>query len=308
MYFMYNGTHAGHDHFYARAEIQKNGKTYYHITTGGGGSPLYSPEAPGGIFKKTIRTYHYAQIDARSNPNYLCFEAIDIQGDVIDYFEIESGNRPANYYHCGGCQQDSDCSPYEECDGGRCVSAGGWVIINNESFESGWGIWNDGGDDARRGDYGGHARTGSWFIRIQDDTSSSHIVSDFLVVDGLDQLMVDFWYHAEDVEAGERFLLESDDGSGWVERDRWIQGTDFSNNRWYNPQVTFAAPNNGSIRLRFRCDASGNSDDVYIDDIIILGRNTAVAPTPRPSGHPSSAPSTPIPSHFPSPTPSGKSV
>ena len=127
-----------------------NGKKIYQITSGGGGSDLYTPDLAVGRFKRTKQTFHYTQIDARSD--YFCFEAINVNvggnsdshnegrqtGDVIDFFEINPSNRPnGNYDHCK-CQQNrpDDCILTEECNNdGHCVD-GGWVEIFSEGFES----------------------------------------------------------------------------------------------------------------------------------------------------------------------------
>ena len=47
---------------------------------------------------------YYLSVDA--SDRYLCFEAIDINGNMIDFFEI--GNRPQNYDYCK-CTSDADC-------------------------------------------------------------------------------------------------------------------------------------------------------------------------------------------------------
>ena len=70
----------GHNHYYARAEI--NG--VQHITTGGGGAPLYSPipTSPGII--TTAQVHHYCKIEIDGAVLY--FSAIDERGTEIDRF------------------------------------------------------------------------------------------------------------------------------------------------------------------------------------------------------------------------------
>ena len=104
----------------------------------------------GALQEDKTKTFHYTQIDARSD--YFCFEAINVNvggnsdshnegrqtGDVIDFFEINPSNRPNGVYHHCKCQQNrpDDCILTEECSNdGHCVD-GGWVEIFSEGFES----------------------------------------------------------------------------------------------------------------------------------------------------------------------------
>jgi len=80
----YNGTAVigGHNHFYARAVI--NG--IQHITTGGGGAELHSPNPSVENIVKAEKAYHYCRIQIDGNS--LKFEAIKPDGTVIDSFTI----------------------------------------------------------------------------------------------------------------------------------------------------------------------------------------------------------------------------
>jgi len=71
----------GHNHYYARAEV--GGIT--HITTGGGGAPLYVPKKKRHII--TIdRSYHFCKIDVSSDS--LSISAIRNDGTLIESFKI----------------------------------------------------------------------------------------------------------------------------------------------------------------------------------------------------------------------------
>jgi fibronectin type 3 domain-containing protein len=150
----------------------------------------------------------------------------------------------------------------------------GWTDIFYDEFESGWGNYNDGGSDARRYTGGTHAHQGSDCLAIQDNSgSSSSVFSDDFALAGSTQLRVQFWFKAVSMENGEDFFLElSDGGTSWEVIGNWARGTDFNNNEFNFIEVIvdsssvstlFAADNS----IRFRCDASGNGDDVYIDEI-----------------------------------------
>ena len=72
---------AGHNHYYARAVV--NGVV--HITTGGGGAPLYDPASP--PFPKIVKldkSHHFCKIEI--NDDELVFSAIRKDGSLIEQF------------------------------------------------------------------------------------------------------------------------------------------------------------------------------------------------------------------------------
>jgi len=73
---------AGHNHYYARALV----KGVHHITTGGGGAPLYSlgKNAPNVITSSKANHFCKVEID----DNLLRFRAVKPDGTVIDTFTI----------------------------------------------------------------------------------------------------------------------------------------------------------------------------------------------------------------------------
>lgn len=74
---------AGHNHYYARAEV--DGVT--HITSGGGGAPLYDPEGgwPGIVSK--IKAFHYIKFTLRGDR--LDAQVLSPQGEVLEEFFLE---------------------------------------------------------------------------------------------------------------------------------------------------------------------------------------------------------------------------
>jgi hypothetical protein len=69
---------AGHNHFYARAVVDG----VQHITTGGGGAPLYPPEPGRPNVVLTEKVHHYCTVSA--TPTTLLFRAVRLDGSVID--------------------------------------------------------------------------------------------------------------------------------------------------------------------------------------------------------------------------------
>ena len=172
---------------------------------------------------------------------------------------IQNGNETG--VDCGG-----NCTP---CDtgGGGCTD----ITFATDNFESGYGNWNDGGSDCVR------SRTrpiqGTRSVYLRDNTNSSVLTSDAYDLSSLEELTVDFSYYPYSMENGEDFWLQIDNGSGFQTVETWARGTDFNNNTLYNESVTITATGGFStnVRVRFRCDASANSDYVHLDNIVLGG-------------------------------------
>jgi len=160
---------------------------------------------------------------------------------------------------------DGDCN----CIGGTPDSS----IEDFENFELGWGIWNDGGADARRNIIDApYANSPSYCILIRDNTSTSNISTDVLDLSAYSQVNVSFSFIAHSMEVNEDFFLEvsTDNGSTFSIVESWVSGTDFENSVREFPSVDLNDFSATTI-IRFRCDASSNADRIYLDDISISG-------------------------------------
>ncbi len=73
----------GHNHYYARAVVDG----VEHVTTGGGGAPLYQPNPTYPYIVAASMSYHYCKVKIDGYRLYL--KAIDTNGDVIDSFSID---------------------------------------------------------------------------------------------------------------------------------------------------------------------------------------------------------------------------
>ncbi len=162
---------------------------------------------------------------------------------------------------CGG-----SCPP---CGGGGCTYTG----VDLEDFEGGWGMWNDGGSDCRRSARDAAYADGTFCVRLRDNTSTSTTTTDNLNLSSYDELTVDFRFYPRSMETGEDFWLQvsTNGGGSYTTVATFAQGTDFSNNQIYNASVIIPGPFSANTRLRFRNDASGNSDWIYLDNIDVTG-------------------------------------
>ncbi|MEM9479690.1 MAG: sulfatase-like hydrolase/transferase [Verrucomicrobiota bacterium] len=152
---------------------------------------------------------------------------------------------------------------------------GGTVTISDEDFEGGWGIWNDGGADARRSANDSNwANSGTFCIRLRDNTNTSVMTTDSLDLSVYTSITVDFSYVAVNFNnSNEDFWLQIslDGGSSYTTVEEWNLNDEFSNTVRENDSVTIAGGFTANTLLRFRCDASANNDRLYIDDVVITG-------------------------------------
>jgi len=101
------------------------------------------------------------------------------------------------------------------------------------------------------------------------------MTSDPLDLSTYSEAVVDFSYYVNSFDnANEDFFLEiSLDGGGTFSQvEEWNLNDEFVNNQRYNESVnitgiTFTA----NTVFRFRADASGNGDQVFIDDVVVQG-------------------------------------
>lgn len=149
----------------------------------------------------------------------------------------------------------------------------GWQELVYDDFEGGWGIWLDGGSDAK---WSTSYAIGSRSINLQDNSSSSETrLANSLDLTGYSELKIEFSYVVRSFENSEDFWLRySDDGgSSWQTIKAFVNNIDFvDDGTRYYPVITI---NSGSynfsnnVLIKFECDASGNGDDVYLDNVLI---------------------------------------
>jgi len=73
----------GHNHYYARAVVD----SIQHVTTGGGGAPLYEPEIGQPNVVKQLKINHFCKLEIKDNN--LNYFAVDWEGNIFDQFIIE---------------------------------------------------------------------------------------------------------------------------------------------------------------------------------------------------------------------------
>ncbi|MDC1198217.1 T9SS type A sorting domain-containing protein, partial [Algibacter sp.] len=150
-----------------------------------------------------------------------------------------------------------------------------YSVLNSEGFESGWGIWNDGGVDSRRSaNDANYASTGIYCVRLRDDNSTSTMTTDDLDLTSYEEITINFGYYARSMDnSNEDFWLQISNtgGASFTIIEEWNLNDEFVNNQFYTDQVIIPGPFNSNTQFRFRADGSGNSDWIYIDDVVISG-------------------------------------
>ena len=161
-----------------------------------------------------------------------------------------------------------------DCGGSSCAPCStSNVVLNEGYFETGWDGWVDGGSDSFRYS-GSRSYEGTYSIRLRDNTNSSVMTLSNIDVTPYSAIEVDFYFYVYSMENGEDFWLQFYNGSSYITAATWVAGSGITNNNFYNATVTLTpaeynfAVNSG---FRFRCDASGNQDHIYIDQVTITG-------------------------------------
>jgi len=159
-----------------------------------------------------------------------------------------------------------------------------WEILTYDDFEGAifdWGNYTDGGADCLEYTGGIFAHQGSNAADIQDD---SGVASSFYHTSGIDvdspgyeYIRVDFWFRGEEMEDGEDFWVRYFNGTSWTTVATYVAGTDFVNGQFYHETVwinesDYTFPSN--MQIRFQCDASFDTDDIYIDEIYVNATTT----------------------------------
>jgi len=169
----------------------------------------------------------------------------------------------------------------------------GWIELTYDDFENGFGNYTVGGKDCRLYTDGVYAHQGNNAANIQDNsgTASSfyHTSSIDVHTPGYTRIEVDFWFMAVSMDnTREDFWVQYYDGSTWQTVARSAYGTDFQNGQYYHEVVyvdeaDYVFPTD--MKIRFICDASGNRDDIYIDEIKVSAEE-GVPDTTMPSPNP----------------------
>jgi len=90
-----------------------------------------------------------------------------------------------------------------------------WLLLRLD-LETGWGIWNGGGSDARRNSKDdAYANSGSYCVRWRDDTSTSVISTDGQDLSDYNQIEIQLSYYCVSMDSSnEDFWLQISTNGG----------------------------------------------------------------------------------------------
>lgn len=156
------------------------------------------------------------------------------------------------------------------------------VTINSENFNSGFGIWIDGGTNCELRDDNRPNNTQA--VRLGGATSGSSMQTNNLNLTTYGSVTFSFEYEGNSMENGESFEVQysSNGGSDWTTLTTYVSGTDFNNGTDYLPIITLLGSNytfttNSRFRIINTIANSTSNDYIHIDNIVITG----YAPTPE---------------------------
>ena len=146
------------------------------------------------------------------------------------------------------------------------------TIIDSEDFESGLGIWNDGGTNASYYTNTVYANSGTDYFGIRDNTGSSNVFTDQLNLTAYTSVTIDFSFITNTaIDNGDYFQLQYNIGSGWINAMAYESSVHFIENTRNNVSVTITDNFTSTTRFRFNGEMTQNNEYVYIDDVVISG-------------------------------------
>lgn len=145
------------------------------------------------------------------------------------------------------------------------------MTLYQDDFEADAGIWQTIGADAYRVN-NPNSPDGNYSMFLRDGSVGiAAIVSPVLNIPTGSFYYLSFDYKSIGMDSGESFSLEIslDDGLSYVTLKEWVVSSAFTNNIRNTDLVQIPNTVGGTVRLRFRCLASADDDQIFLDNIHI---------------------------------------
>jgi len=214
-----------------------------------------------------------------------CTAALPVAGTIMSYCHLVSG--VGIDFNLGFGPQPGDRIRSEVYNAPCLAACGGgggpcsYVTINSNNFDSGFGIWTDGGTDCIRTNNATYANSPTYSIQLRDNTNTSVMSTTSQNWTAYEELTVQFSFITVSFDnSNEDFWLQisNNGGSSYTTVGDFNFSSQFVNGVRYTGTVVIPGPFASNTRLRFRSDASADDDQVYIDDVVITGCASALVP------------------------------
>jgi len=166
---------------------------------------------------------------------------------------------------CGGGDREGS-SPVASPESAPVASpeSGNWEMILYNNFEG--GNWDDFvGKNLALVD-----NTWAMRLRTQQNVRTRHWIDD---ISSFDQVSVNFWFMFREMESNDKFVAEfkfNNGGNNWENVGEWTYD-DYQNNQWNEVSASINIPPAATeMKVRFRCNADGRNDVLFIDDVTVL--------------------------------------
>lgn len=213
-----------------------------------------------------------------------CTAALPTAGTIMSYchlvsgvgidFNLGFGPQPGNRIRSE--VYNAPCLTTCGGGGGPCS----YSTINSNNFESGFGIWTDGGTDCARINNATYANSPTYSIQLRDNTSTSLMTTTSQNWTAYEEITVQFSFITVSFDNSNEDIwvqLSNNGGASYTTVADFNYITHFNNGVRYTATVVIPGPFASNSRLRLRCDASADDDQVYIDDVVITGCSAAAS-------------------------------
>lgn len=213
-----------------------------------------------------------------------CTAALPTAGTIMSYCHLVSG--VGINFNLGFGPQPGDRIRSEVYNAPCLTTCGGgggpcsYSTINSNNFESGFGIWVDGGTDCIRTNNATYANSPTHSIQLRDNTSTSLMSTTSQNWTAYEEITVQFSFITVSFDNSNEDIwvqLSNNGGASYTTVADFNYITHFNNGVRYTATVVIPGPFASNSRLRLRCDASADDDQIYIDDVVITGCSSAAS-------------------------------
>jgi hypothetical protein len=153
------------------------------------------------------------------------------------------------------------------------AASGSWSELMYDDFEAGFGNWIDGGANCQWYNDAAYAHQGSFTINLQAIGEESVMSTADLALSGMSRILLSCWAYTKNFNESEDVWLQisTDGGANYTTVRTWTLDVELFNDQFVSlsHEISGLALTD-QTRLRFRCDASGTRDDIYLDEIQVL--------------------------------------